>query len=266
MCTSQSRFLLQLDTHHLNFFLFKVRQFFDICVLPNVKLGIKWGCWATYKFMLVNCKKGFRYKSSIQGIQIVQDLCFTLLLSIKFYVAHDHGNIGNLIWNTCLGAKELWVGSPISGSLYQPKLFWKITFILIEFLLLMLCNMDKSFMRVRSMALFRLWRRGAQRNLMGTDPTLQTFSSQHDWHLQHLRHPPTITHPSPRSNWPLKAVGQHLWLTPYQIRKTFDYYVTPLFRSAHIPKSIVSICIAIDDIDLNSLLNLKVAELNIKVV
>ena len=97
MCTSQSRFLLQLDTHHLNFFLFKVRKFFDICVLPNVKLGIKWGCWATYKFMLVNCKKGFRYKSSIQGIQIVQYLCFTLLLCIKFYVAHDHGDIGNLI-------------------------------------------------------------------------------------------------------------------------------------------------------------------------
>ena len=41
--------------------------------------------------------------------------------------------------------------------------------------------------------------------------------------------------------------------------------MTPLFRSAHIPRSIVSICIAIDDIDLNSLLNLKVAELNIKV-
>ena len=166
------------------------------------------------------------------------------------------------IWDTCFtssqmnpftlwAAKGLWVGPGISDS-------WLFIFIFQSY-------MDRSFM-----LMYAPWRcldcdvEGTKKS-NGQRPHTSDFFLPTWLASPTSPAPPTITHPPPWSNWPLKAVGQHLWLTPYQIRNTFDYYVTPLLRSAHIPKSIVSICIAIDDIDLNSLLNLKVAELNIKV-
>ena len=70
--------------------------------------------------------------------------------------------------------------------------------------------------------LFRLWCRRAQRSLMGTDPTLQTFSSEHDAGIS------SISRSLLWSNWPLQAVGQHLRIKSLSDTKPVDCLSTPL--------------------------------------
>ena len=85
--------------------------------------------------------------------------------------------------------------------------------------------------------LFRLWCRRAQRSLMGTDPTLQTFSSEHD-----DAGISSISRSLLWSNWPLQAVGQDLRIKSLSDTKPVDCLSTPFIVGGSLWRSKCFLC------------------------